>query len=79
MRVPGLPRFTGGAVGFLGYDVVRTLERLPAGPRDDLGLPDAVMMLADTVLILDHLSHRATVVASVEAAASRMSKAPTLR
>jgi anthranilate synthase component 1 len=66
VRVTGLPSFTGGAVGFLGYDVVRTLERLPASPRDDLGLPDAVMMLADTVLILDHLSHRATVVASVE-------------
>jgi anthranilate synthase component I len=69
VRVPGLPRFTGGAVGYLGYDVVRTLERLPDAPRDDLGLPDAVMMLADTVLILDHLSHRATVVASVEAPA----------
>jgi len=69
VKLPGLPRFTGGAVGFLGYDVVRTLEALPAAPPDDLGLPDAVMMLADTVLILDHLSHRATVVASVEAPA----------
>jgi anthranilate synthase component 1 len=69
VRMPGLPPFTGGAVGFLGYDVVRTLEALPAAPPDDLGLPDAVMMLADTVLILDHLSHRATVVASVEAPA----------
>ena len=69
VRLPGMPHFTGGAVGFLGYDVVRTLEALPAAPPDDLGLPDAVMMLADTVLILDHLSHRATVVASVEAPA----------
>src|SRR5439155_1707286 len=44
--VPGLPRFTGGAVGYLGYDLVRTIERLPAPPPDTLGLPDAVLMIA---------------------------------
>src|SRR5438105_2390515 len=64
--VPGLPRFTGGAVGYLGYDLVRTVERLPHPPADTLAVPDAVMMIADTVVILDNLFGRAIVVANVE-------------
>ncbi|MGH7514498.1 MAG: anthranilate synthase component I family protein [Gemmatimonadales bacterium] len=67
--VPGLPRFVGGAVGYLGYDVVRTIESLPDAPPDDRDLPDAVMMLADTLLVLDNLYNRATVIANVEVAA----------
>src|SRR5919198_3342869 len=66
VHVPGLPRFTGGAVGYLGYDLVRTVERLPHPPTDTLGVPDAVMMIADTVVILDNLFGRAIVVANVE-------------
>jgi anthranilate synthase component 1 len=65
VTVPGLPRFTGGAVGYLGYDVVRTLERLGPPPPDDRGLPDAVVMIADTVLALDHLFQRGIVMANV--------------
>src|SRR5256884_2065098 len=64
--VPGLPRFTGGAVGYLGYDLVRTIERLPRPPADTLALPDAVLMIADTVVIIDNLFGRAIVVANVE-------------
>src|SRR5258707_2604507 len=64
--VPGLPRFTGGAVGYLGYDLVRTVERLPRPPADTLDLPDALMMIADTLVILDNLFGRAIVVANVE-------------
>ncbi|HEX2218428.1 MAG TPA: chorismate-binding protein [Gemmatimonadales bacterium] len=64
--VPGLPRFTGGAVGFWGYDVVRTIESLPDAPPDDRDLPDALVMVADTLLVLDNLFNRATVIASVE-------------
>jgi anthranilate synthase component I len=64
--VPGLPRFTGGAVGYLGYDIVRTIEELPDAPPDDRDLPDAVMMVADTLLVLDNLYNRATVIANVE-------------
>jgi anthranilate synthase component 1 len=63
--VDGLPRFTGGAVGFWGYDVVRTLEALPRPPHDDRGLPDAVVMMVDTLLVLDNLFHRAIVIANV--------------
>jgi anthranilate synthase component 1 len=64
--VPGLPRFTGGAVGFWGYDVVRTIESLAESPPDDRDLPDAIVMVADTLLVLDNLFNRATVIASVE-------------
>ena len=66
VEVPGLPRFTGGAVGFLGYDIVRTIESLPSPPPDDRGLPDAVLMVADTLLVLDNVYNRATVIANVE-------------
>jgi anthranilate synthase component I len=64
--VPGLPRFTGGAVGFMGYDVVRTIERLPSPPPDDRDLPDALLMVVDTLLVLDNLYNRATVIACAE-------------
>ncbi|HRX19997.1 MAG TPA: anthranilate synthase component I family protein [Gemmatimonadales bacterium] len=60
-----LPRFTGGAVGFWGYDVVRSCESLPSPPPDDADLPDAVAMVVDTLLVLDHLFHRAIVIANV--------------
>src|SRR5919198_5307333 len=66
IAVPGLPRFTGGAVGYLGYDLVRTLERLPHSPTDTLGVPDAVVMIADSLVILDNVFGRAIVVANVE-------------
>jgi anthranilate synthase component I len=59
-----LPRFQGGAVGYLAYDVVRHLERLPATTRDDLALPDAVFMFTDTLLVFDNLRHRLLVIAN---------------
>jgi anthranilate synthase component 1 len=61
-----LPRFTGGAVGFLGYDLVRSIERLSAGPPDTLAVPDAVVMIADSLVILDNVFGRAIVLANVE-------------
>ncbi|HYK81805.1 MAG TPA: chorismate-binding protein [Gemmatimonadales bacterium] len=64
--VAGLPRFTGGAVGYLGYDLVRTVEHLPQPPADTLHVPDAVMLIADTLVIIDNLFGRAIVVANVE-------------
>jgi anthranilate synthase component 1 len=69
VEVPGLPRFTGGAVGYLGYDIVRTIESLPSPPPDDRGLPDALLMVTDTLLVLDNVYNRATVIANVEAPA----------
>ena len=67
--VPGLPRFIGGAVGYLGYDIVRTIESLPSAPADDRDLPDALVMVADTLLVLDNVYNRATVIANVEVSA----------
>jgi anthranilate synthase component 1 len=62
--VPGLPRFTGGLVGYLGYDMVRHLERLPTAATADLDLPDALFLLTDTLLIFDNVTHRITVVSN---------------
>ncbi len=64
-RVPGLPRFWGGAVGFFGYDVIRHVERLPDPPQDDLGLPDGIFLFTDLVLVVDNLLGRGLAVASV--------------
>jgi anthranilate synthase component 1 len=64
VTVPGLPRFQGGAVGYLAYDMVRHMERLPRTTRDDLKLPDAVFMLSDTLLVFDNLRHRLLVIAN---------------
>ncbi len=54
-RLPGLPPFTAGAVGFFSYDVVRQIERLPALAKDELGVPDACLMFFDQVLAFDHV------------------------
>ena len=64
-RVEGLPPFHGGAVGYLGYDCVRELEHLPDAPPDDLGLADLALLLTRTLVIVDHLSQKAFVVANV--------------
>ncbi len=64
VTIPGLPRFTGGLVGYLGYDAVRHLERLPNLAKADLDLPDALFLLTDTLLIFDNVTHRITVVSN---------------
>jgi anthranilate synthase component 1 len=74
VEVAGLPRFTGGAVGYLGYDIVRTIESLPDAPPDDRDLPDAMLMVTDTLLVLDNLFNRATVIANVEVPAGTGTK-----
>lgn len=55
--------FWGGAVGYFGYDLVRTVERLPDVPPDDLGIPDMVMMLTGPVVLFDHLRRSTTIIA----------------
>jgi anthranilate synthase component 1 len=58
--------FTGGAVGFFGYDLVRTVDPLGAGGPDPLGLPDMALMLSDVLVIFDHLKHTVTILVNVE-------------
>jgi anthranilate synthase component 1 len=61
---PELPRFFGGAVGFFSYDVVRAFERLPASKPDELGVPDALFVITDTLVIFDNLRQTVKVVAN---------------
>jgi anthranilate synthase component 1 len=61
--VVGLPPFAGGAVGFFGYDLVRTVEPLGEPNPDPLGLPDLALMVTDAMLVFDHLRHELTILA----------------
>ena len=73
MRAPaieGLPPFHGGAVGYIGYDAVRELERLPDPPPDDLYLPDLALLLTRTIVVFDHLAQKAFIVTNVLVAES---------
>jgi anthranilate synthase component I len=63
-RVAGLPRFAGGAVGYLGYDVVRFFERLPETAARAVDIPDAVFLLADTLVVFDHARHQLMILAN---------------
>ena len=63
--VPGLPRFHGGAVGYLGYEVAGHFERLPEQERDTLGVPESWLMFTDTLLVFDHVMHTIKVVSHV--------------
>lgn len=58
----GLPPFCGGAVGYMGYDLVRFFERLPEQAQDDLDLPDTYFQFTDTLLAFDHVKHRVQVI-----------------
>ena len=58
VNIPGLPRFSGGAVGYLSYEVARRFENIPAPEEDPLGLPEAVFLFTDTLLIFDHASQK---------------------
>jgi len=55
--VPQLPRFSGGLVGYLGYNVARFIERLPAHQHDTLQVPDILLMLTESMVIFDHAQH----------------------
>lgn len=61
--IKGLPRFYGGLVGYIGYDMVRFFETIPDGRKEGIGLPDLFLMLTDTLLIFDNLEQKIKVVA----------------
>jgi anthranilate synthase component 1 len=63
-----LPPFAGGAVGYFGYDLVRTVEPLGPPNPDALGLPDMALMLSDVMLVFDHLRHTVTILVQMPVA-----------
>jgi anthranilate synthase component I len=65
-ELPDLPRFFGGAVGFLAYDLVRLFEpRIPNSVRDDLGIPELYLMFTDTVLVFDNVRQTLKIIANI--------------
>ncbi|MGV8083043.1 MAG: anthranilate synthase component I [Coriobacteriia bacterium] len=64
-RVPGLPLFVGGAVGYVGYETASSFERVPRHDSDALGVPDFTFMLADVVVAFDHARRVMQVIAPV--------------
>src|SRR5947199_6117190 len=64
--VPGLPPFTGGAVGFFAHDAVRQLEKLPQLTMDDLKIPDAVLMFFNRLLAFDHVRHEIYIIVTAD-------------
>ncbi len=80
--IEGLPRFHGGAVGYLAWEAARYFEELPSPDKDVLKLPEAIFMLVDTVLVFDHLRHKIKIVSHVYAGddpsrASRYGESPS--
>lgn len=65
VEIKGLPRFYGGLVGYIGYDMARFFEKLPDKNKDDLRLPDCVFILTENLLVFDHVNHTIKIVANV--------------
>ena len=64
-QIEGLPRFTGGAVGFFGYDLLQYYEKLPPHRVDDLQMDDIHFMFCDTVIVFDHFKQQIKIIANV--------------
>ncbi|MCI0352996.1 MAG: anthranilate synthase component I [Acidobacteriales bacterium] len=65
-QIPGLPPLTAGAAGYVAYDFVRQLERIPATAKDDLRLPDCCFLFFDRLLAFDHLRHQIHIVSAAD-------------
>ena len=74
-HVEGLPPFTSGAVGFFAYDMVRRLERLPERARQDIDVPDCVLMFFDRLLAFDHVRHQIHILAAADVGREKPRKA----
>ncbi|RJP24061.1 MAG: anthranilate synthase component I [Candidatus Abyssobacteria bacterium SURF_5] len=66
VQIEGVPRFFGGAVGYVGYDTVRFFEELPDQTTDDLEVPDIFFVITDKILIFDHVNHHIMVVCNAK-------------
>jgi anthranilate synthase component I len=65
VKVNGLPKFCGGAVGYLSYEAITKFEELPSPELDSLGIPESLFMFVDTVLVFDHALHKIKVLSHV--------------
>ncbi len=65
VRLPGLPIFVGGAVGYLSYECARYFERLPMPPQRAYNMPESWWMFVDTLLVFDHVKHKILVISHV--------------
>jgi anthranilate synthase component 1 len=65
VRIPDLPPFSCGAVGYMSYDAIRWFERIPDKNADDVGIDDAVMMFFSRILAFDHVRHQIHLIANV--------------
>ena len=74
-RLPGLPPFTAGAVGFFAYDAVRQIERLPELANDELGVPDACLLFFDEVLAFDHVRKEIWLVVTADVTRGKAARA----
>ena len=64
-KLPGMPTLTGGLVGYMGYDSVRRLEKLPSIAKDDLNVPELEFMLTSDLAVMDHKEGTITLIANV--------------
>jgi aminodeoxychorismate synthase component I len=67
-KVPGLPPFTGGCIGFFSYDLVHNFEKLPGTATDDLKIPDAYFIFIDSLAVYDHIDKKLWLIANPGAA-----------
>jgi anthranilate synthase component 1 len=65
IQATDLPRFCGGAVGYLSYETATRFEKLPSPASDSLGLPESLFMFVDTMLVFDHVTHKIKVLSHV--------------
>lgn len=65
IQFPGLPRFTGGGVGYFAYDSVRLIEDIPDNTRDDFGFDDIFFMFFDTILVFDNVRHTISIISNI--------------
>lgn len=65
-NLPGLPRFWGGAVGYIGYEMIHNYESIPHIEKNEINLPDSVFLLNDLIIIFDHLTHKTKIAVCVD-------------
>ncbi len=65
VNIEGLPPFSGGAVGYIGYDMIRFIENIPNKNKDGLNIPDSFFMFTDTIYIFDHFNKKIKVLSNV--------------